>query len=369
MSKTKVLIIDDSALIRRLLTEIINSDSSLEVVGAAADPFIARDKIKKLDPDVITLDIEMPKMDGVTFLRNIMRLRPTPVVMVSTLTQKGADVTLECLSLGAIDFVAKPKVDVCEKLEEYSQELIEKIKVAAQSNVQRLDLSSSLSSSNKSEIDNGRIEQKNSVDVVISKPVWTGKFRTTDKIIAIGASTGGTEAIKAVLERMPPDGPAIVITQHIPPMFSESFANRLDSTCPMKVFQAEEGQKILPGQAYLAPGDKHLVVQRSGAKYFCTLNDGLHVNRHKPSVDVMFRSVLQSAGPNSIAVILTGMGDDGVVAMKDLHDIGVHTIVQDGVSSVVWGMPGEAVKQGAVDSIVPLSKVADTIIKQILKMN
>ncbi|THB68976.1 MAG: chemotaxis response regulator protein-glutamate methylesterase [Gammaproteobacteria bacterium] len=366
MSKITVLVIDDSALIRKLLTDILSSVSDIEVIGTAADPFVAREKIKKLNPDVITLDIEMPKMDGVTFLRNLMRLRPMPVVMVSTLTEKGADVTLECLSLGAVDFVTKPKLDVAEKLSDYSGELIEKVRVAAKSNVSRLEASHAAAVSRATEPTS--VEKRLSVDAVISKTGWTGKIKTTDKIIAIGASTGGTEAIRAVLVDLPADIPAIVITQHIPPMFSLSFAQRLNSLCQMNVMQAEEGKQILPGNVYIAPGDKHLIVKRSGAHYYCTLNDGPPVNRHKPSVDVMYRSVLQSAGPNSLAVILTGMGNDGAQGMKELHDIGVHTIAQDQKSSVVWGMPGEAYKVGGVDNLLPLNGISEAILSQIMKM-
>ncbi len=356
MAKLKVLVIDDSALIRQLLTEILNSDPGIEVVGSAVDPLIARQKIKELNPDVLTLDIEMPRMDGLSFLRNLMRLRPMPVVMISTLTQKGADTTMEALSLGAVDFIAKPKLDVVEKLADYSDEIIEKVKVAGKARVKQL-------------IERpASVDKKLSTDDVMGKVTWSGKIRTTDKIIAIGASTGGTEAIREVLEKMPSDSPAVVITQHIPPMFSESFANRLNSCCDLTVSQAQDGQPIIPGHAYVAPGGMHLMVARSGAKYYCTLSDAPPVNRHKPSVDVMFRSVLQSAGPNSLAVILTGMGDDGAKSMKELRDIGVHTIAQDEKSSVVWGMPGEAVKLDGVEYIESLDKVAQRIVSTLEKV-
>ncbi len=356
MAKLKVLVIDDSALIRQLLTEILNSDPGIEVVGSAIDPLIARQKIKELNPDVLTLDIEMPRMDGLSFLRNLMRLRPMPVVMISTLTQKGADTTMEALSLGAVDFIAKPKLDVVEKLADYRDEIIEKVKVAGKARVKQL-------------IERPKsVDKSLSTDDVMGKVTWSGKIRTTDKIIAIGASTGGTEAIREVLEKMPSDSPAVVITQHIPPMFSESFANRLNSCCDLIVCQAKDGQPIIPGHAYVAPGGMHLMIARSGAKYYCKLSDAPPVNRHKPSVDVMFRSVLQSAGPNSLAVILTGMGGDGAKSMKELRDIGVHTIAQDEKSSVVWGMPGEAVKLDAVEYIEPLDKVAQRIVTTIEKV-
>ena len=353
MGKLKVLVIDDSALIRQLLTEILNSDPGIEVIGTAADPFIARDKIKELNPDVLTLDVEMPRMDGISFLRNLMRLRPMPVVMISTLTQQGADTTLEALSLGAIDFVSKPKVDVTEKLAEYSEEIIEKVKVAGKAKVRQLVERAAKRTT--------AVEQKLSADDVMGKVAWTGKIKTTEKLIAIGASTGGTEAIREVLEQFPADSPAVVITQHIPSTFSESFANRLNSTSAITVVHATDGQPIIPGHAYVAPGGQHLMVTRSGARYYCKLSDAPPVNRHKPSVDVMFRSVLQSAGPNALAVILTGMGDDGANSMKELRDIGVHTIAQDEKTSVVWGMPGEAVKLGAVEFVEPIHNIAKTI--------
>ncbi len=356
MAKLKVLVIDDSALIRQLLTEILNSDPDIEVVGSAVDPLIARQKIKELNPDVLTLDIEMPRMDGLSFLRNLMRLRPMPVVMISTLTQKGADTTMEALSLGAVDFIAKPKLDVVERLADYRDEIIEKVKIAGKARVKQL-IEKPMS-----------VDKRLSTDDVMGKVTWSGKIRTTDKIIAIGASTGGTEAIREVLEKMPSDSPAVVITQHIPPMFSESFANRLNSCCDLTVSQAQDGQPIIPGHAYVAPGGMHLMIARSGAKYYCKLSDAPPVNRHKPSVDVMFRSVLQSAGPNSLAVILTGMGDDGAKSMKELRDIGVHTIAQDEKSSVVWGMPGEAVKLDGVEYIEPLDKVAQRIVSTLEKV-
>lgn len=356
MGKLKVLVIDDSALIRQLLTEILNSDPDIEVVGSAIDPLIARQKIKELNPDVLTLDIEMPRMDGLSFLRNLMRLRPMPVVMISTLTQKGADTTLEALSLGAVDFIAKPKLDVVGKIADYRDEIIEKVKIAGKARVKQLIERPT------------SIDQRLSADDVMGKVTWSGKIRTTDKIIAIGASTGGTEAIREVLEKLPVDSPAVVITQHIPPMFSESFANRLNSCCDLTVSQAQDGQPIIPGHAYVAPGGMHLMIARSGAKYYCKLSDAPPVNRHKPSVDVMFRSILQSAGPNSLAVILTGMGGDGAKSMKELRDIGVHTIAQDEKSSIVWGMPGEAVKLDAVEFIEPLDKVAQRIVSTLEKV-
>ncbi|MDH5229118.1 MAG: chemotaxis response regulator protein-glutamate methylesterase [Gammaproteobacteria bacterium] len=355
MSRIKVLVVDDSALIRQMLTELLSSDPNIEVVGSASDPYAAREKIKKLKPDVLTLDVEMPKMDGITFLNNLMRLHPMPVIMVSTLTEKGADVTLQALELGAIDFVTKPKLDVAHELDKYGEEIVHKVKIAAGANVLA-------NAGTVGEAKDG-VKQKLSADAVIKKVSFKKNFKTTDKIIAIGASTGGTEAIKAVLQQLPADCPGVVITQHIPALFSKPFAERMDKNSAMKVYEAEDGQQILPGHVYIAPGDKHLVVERDGARYICRLNDGPPVNRHKPAVDVMFRSVAQNAGPNSIAVLLTGMGADGAAGMKEMLEAGADTIVQDERTSVVWGMPGEAVRIGVAQHILPLDKVATEVCK------
>lgn len=354
MKKIKVLIIDDSALIRKVLTEILSSASDIEVVGSAADPYIARDKIKKLNPDVLTLDVEMPKMDGITFLKNLMRLRPMPVVMISTLTEAGADVTLQALELGAVDFISKPKLDVNEAIVEYSDEIIEKVRVAAGVPVDVLERKYQLSLQTAS--------TKHSADAVLSKSTGQPKFKTTDKIIAIGSSTGGTEAIKEILITLPPDITGIVITQHIPGSFSAAFANRLNSITALNVVQASEGDQVRPGSVYIAPGDKHLIIKRSGAKYHCSLNDGPEVNRHKPSVDVMFRSIAECAGPNAMGIMLTGMGADGAQGMQEMHSHGAYNIAQDEQTSVVWGMPGAAVKLNAVDKVISLDKISGEIV-------
>lgn len=350
----KVLIIDDSALVRQLLTEIFNSDPEINVVGTAQDPFDAREKIKKLNPDVLTLDVEMPKMDGITFLSNLMRLRPMPVVMISTLTEKGADVTFEALEIGAVDFVSKPKIDVAVELKEYSEEICEKVKTAAGARVSAI-------SDRRNKLD---VAPKLSADAVLQKRKGPSKLKTTEKIIALGASTGGTEAIKEVLVRMPVDSPGIVISQHIPAAFSKPFAERMDRTSAMTVFEATDGQQILPGHVYIAPGDRHLIVERSGARYICRLNDGPAVNRHKPSVDVMFRSVAQNVGANAIGVILTGMGADGADGLKEMLENGAKTLVQDEKSSVVWGMPGEAFKRGSASDQYPLDQIAKELLKR-----
>jgi two-component system chemotaxis response regulator CheB len=347
MNPIRVLIIDDSALVRQMLVELLSSDSGIEVVGVAPDPYIAREKIKKLNPDVLTLDVEMPRMDGITFLRNLMRLRPMPVVMVSSLTEKGADVTLSALELGAVEIVTKPKVDVVEGLHQYREELIDKVKTAAKARVRPLG-----------DFTPRNIAPKFSTDAVITQRHKSSHFRTTDQLIAIGASTGGTEAIKEVLMGMPPDAPGIVITQHIPEAFSASFAKRMDTLCAMTVKEASDGDYILPGHVFIAPGHSHLMVDRDGARYVCRLSDGPPVNRHRPSVDVLFRSMAQQVGPNAVGAILTGMGADGAQGLLEMRNAGASTVAQDEATSVVWGMPGEAVKLGAVDAVLPLNRIS-----------
>jgi len=359
MKKIKVLIVDDSALIRQLLTRLLEDDSDIEVVGAASDPYVAREKIKELNPDVLTLDVEMPRMDGLTFLKNLMRLRPMPVLMISSLTEKGADVTLRAMELGAIDFITKPKMDVKSGMEEYQQEIIDKVKIAAGVKISALKMAPSIAKG--SGLLN--VPPKHSADVVLSDVTKPKHFKTTDKVIAIGASTGGTEAIRALLREMPANMPGMVISQHIPAAFSGPFAERVNRESAMTVVEATDGQQILPGHVYIAPGDRHLIVERSGARYICRLNDGPPVNRHKPSVDVMFRSVAQNVGPNAIGVILTGMGDDGARGLAEIKEGNALTIAQDEQSSVVWGMPGEAVKRGGAKEVLPLDKIGARLIK------
>jgi two-component system chemotaxis response regulator CheB len=350
-NQIRVLIVDDSALVRKLLTEVINASPDMEVVGVAQDPFVAREKIKKLNPDVITLDVEMPKMDGITFLKNLMRLRPMPVVMVSSLTTSGADVTLQALEVGAVDYVSKPNNDVASTLSVYSEELLSKLRVAAGARVKAFTPPSNII----------KVDKKLNADAVISKNNLVS-FVTTDAIIAIGASTGGTEAIKDVLMELPASTPGIVITQHIPGSFSAAFAERMNTISAMQVCEATDGQQVLPGHVYIAPGDKHLLVVRNGARYHCKLHDGPPVNRHKPSVDVLFRSVAQCAGANAVGALLTGMGSDGAEGLKELKDAGAPTLAQDEKTSIVWGMPGSAVKIGAADKVVPLHKVAQELL-------
>ena len=329
----RVLVVDDSALVRALMSELLGADPGIEVVGTASDPYIARDKIKKLSPDVLTLDVEMPRMDGLTFLRNLMRLRPMPVLMVSSLTEAGAAVTLDALALGAVDFVAKPRIDIARGLVDYGTLLVEKVKLAARANVAR---------------------------IATAAPRREGPigYRTTERLLAIGASTGGTEAIREVLEQMPADAPATLIVQHIPAAFSASFAERLDRHSRMTVREAQDQQQLLPGHAYVAPGGRHLRVTRSGARWICRLGDDDPVRRHRPSVDVLFESVAAHAGRNASAALLTGMGDDGAAGLLSLRRAGATTLAQDEPSSVVWGMPGAAVALDAADEVLPLQQIA-----------
>lgn len=346
MNKIKLLIVDDSALIRQLLTQIFSEVDDIEVVGTASDPLIARDKIKALNPDVLTLDVEMPRMDGLTFLRNLMRLRPMPVVMISTLTAKGAEVTLEALALGAVDFVAKPKADVPSALREYADEIINKVRMAGKVKVKALEITP-LKANNPLA----------GAETVIKK-----HFKTTDRIVAVGASTGGTEALKQLVKMLPGNAPAMVVTQHLPVAFSASFAKHVGDSGEMNACLANDGQLILPGNIYIAPGDRHLRVARDGARYICRLDDGPLVNRHKPSVEVLFQSMAENVGKNAIGLMLTGMGADGARAMVQMRDAGAVNIVQDEESSVVWGMPGEAYKQGAAHHVLPLHKIASQIL-------
>ena len=358
-NKIKVLVIDDSALVRKMLSQILNSDKDIEVIATAHDPIIAREKIKKLNPDVLTLDVEMPKMDGITFLENLMRLRPMPVVMVSTLTETGAEITLDALELGAVDYIAKPKIDLANTIMDYADELIEKVKIASIANVR------SIYDKKKRSIDDVKkliVTSKNTADVILKLNHKNQNVKLKNLLIAVGASTGGTEAIAELLLDMPADSPAMVITQHIPEKFSTSFAQRMDRNSEMNVCEAREGQSILPGHVYIAPGGRHLLVERRGAQCYCHINDGSTVSRHKPSVDVLFRSVANNLGSNAIGVILTGMGDDGATGLLEMKQAGAMTIAQDERSSIVWGMPGKAVERGAVNHVLGLDDIVDRLI-------
>ncbi len=338
--RVRVLIVDDSALVRQMLSEMLARDPGIEVVGTAGDAHIARDKIKQLNPDVLTLDVEMPRMDGLTFLRNLMRLRPMPVVMVSSLAEHGAEVTLDALALGAVDYLPKPRIDIAATLGDYGDELIEKVKAAAGASVRALD-------------------SRQAAAIAAPGQLRTGfPLPTTDRVIGVGASTGGTEAIKAVLAGLPADSPGVVIAQHIPKAFSSPFARRLNDSCALKVCEAEDGQHILAGHAYVAPGDRHLLLARDGARYICRIEDGTPVNRHKPSVDVLFGSMARIAGRNAVGLLLTGMGKDGARGLLEILKAGGRTLAQDEATSVVWGMPGEAVSLGAAEQVVPLAHIA-----------
>lgn len=337
MSKTKVLIVDDSAVMRQILREILSSDPSLEVVGAASDPLVARDKVLRLQPDVMTLDVEMPRMDGLTFLEKLMRAHPMPVVMISSLTERGCETTLRALELGAVDFVSKPKVDVADGTVQMAAEILEKVKAAAAAKL-------------------GAVRKKAPL-APAPKLATQALARTTHQVIAIGASTGGTEALREVLEPLPPDAPGIVMVQHMPEKFTHSFAARLDSLCRVRVKEAEDGDRILPGHVLLAPGNYHMEVLRSGADYRVRVYSGEPVNRHRPSVDVLFRSCARYLGSNAVGVILTGMGADGAHGLLEMRQAGARTIAQDEASCVVFGMPKEAIALGAAEETLPLNQI------------
>ena len=344
MKKITVVVVDDSALIRKLLSEIINSQPDMRAVGAAPDPIAAREMIRSLNPDVLTLDVEMPKMDGLEFLDRLMRLRPMPVVMVSSLTERGSDATLRALELGAVDYVSKPKIDIARGIQEYASEIAEKIRTAA----------------------GARLRAKPAVAPTRSaQPVQAlgNRSLSTEKLIIVGASTGGTEAIKEFLLDMPSDCPGILITQHMPEMFTKSFAARLNSLCRIGVKEAEHAERVLPGHAYVAPGHSHLLLKRSGANYMTQLSDAAPVNRHRPSVDVLFRSAAEHAGRNAVGVILTGMGKDGAMGMLTMKQAGCHNIAQDESSCVVFGMPKEAISMGATDEVLPLREIAPAVLR------
>ena len=350
--KTRVVVVDDSALVRGLLAEIINRQPDMCCVGAASDPLVAREMIRNLDPDVVTLDVEMPRMDGIDFLARLMRLRPTPVVMVSTLTERGAETTLRALELGAVDFVAKPKIGVADGLRQLGDDITDKIRTAARAQVRRLAAPAATA---------GPAGNTGSPPAAVA-PI--GRL-STEKIIFVGASTGGTEATREVLAQLPADAPAVMITQHMPPGFTRSYAARLDGLCRIRVKEAADGERVLPGHAYIAPGGLHLAVERSGANYIARVRDGEPVNRHKPSVEVLFRSAARIVGRNALGVMLTGMGADGALAMREMRDAGAWNVCQDETSCVVFGMPREAIAHGAADAVLPLARIAPALIERL----
>ena len=355
MAKTRVVVVDDSALVRSLLSAIINRQPDMECVGTAADPLIAREMIRTLNPDVITLEVEMPRMDGIDFLGKLMRLRPTPVVMVSTLTERGADVTLRALELGAIDFVAKPKVGVADGLRLLADDITDKVRVASMAQMRRPAVAAASTS-----------KAGDKATAIIGAPVASIGRLSTEKLVFIGASTGGTEATKEVLVNLPPDCPAVLITQHMPAGFTKSYAARLDGLCRIRVAEARDGERILPGHAYIAPGGTaHLSVERSGANYIARVVEGEPVNRHRPSVEVLFKSAARVVGPNAVGIMLTGMGADGATAMKEMRDAGSYNLVQDEASCVVFGMPKEAIAAGAAHEVLPLAQIAPRLIERL----
>jgi two-component system chemotaxis response regulator CheB len=351
-NKTRVIVVDDSALVRGLLAEIIDRQPDMCCIGAAADPLVAREMIRNLNPDVITLDIEMPRMDGIDFLARLMRLRPMPVVMVSTLTERGADATLKALELGAVDFVAKPKIGVSDGLRQLGADITEKIRTAARARVHRL----ASPAANATPAVPGAAPAKPAAMASLGR-------LSTEKIIFIGASTGGTEATREVLVNLPPDSPAVMITQHMPPGVTKSYATRLNGLSRIRVAEATDGERVLPGHAYIAPGGMHMSVERSGANYIVRVQDGEPVNRHKPSVEVLFESAARVVGRNALGVMLTGMGGDGAKAMRSMRDAGSWNVAQDEASCVVFGMPREAIAHGATQEVLPLTQIAPRLVE------
>lgn len=349
--KIKVLIVDDSAVVRQTLKEILSSDSNIEVMATASDPFIAAEKIGKEIPDVITLDIEMPRMDGITFLEKIMKQHPIPVVICSSFTEAGSEIALKALQNGALEIIQKPRLKTKEFLEESKIRICDAVKAASKARLEYFT---------RRHLD---IPPKFNADVVMPKPHKREILQTTEKVVVIGASTGGTEAISLILEEMPYNAPGIVIVQHMPEYFTASFARRLDRLCTISIKEAEDGDTVFSGRALIAPGNHHILLKRSGARYYVEVRDGPLVNRHRPSVDVLFRSAARYAGKNVIGVIMTGMGDDGAKGMKELNDAGAKTIAQNEQTCVVFGMPQEAIKTGSVDRILPLEAISGEIIK------
>ncbi len=346
--KIRVLIVDDSAVVRQTMQDVLSRDPAIEVMGTASDPFVAAERMRVEAPDVITLDIEMPRMDGLTFLQKIMREHPLPVIICSSLAESGAQSTLRALEYGAVDIIAKPRLGSKQFLEESSALLCQAVKAAASARL-RVPRPGST------------VEPKLSADAIL--PRSTGALlETTEKVIAVGASTGGTEALRALLEVLPPDTPGIVIVQHMPEVFTRAFANRLDSLCQISVKEAESNDTVLRGRALIAPGNRHLLLKRSGARYYVEIKDGPLVNRHRPSVDVLFRSAARYAGRNAVGVILTGMGDDGAQGLLEMKQAGAPTIAQDEATCVVFGMPNEAIKRGAADQVLPLPSIAGTML-------
>jgi two-component system, chemotaxis family, protein-glutamate methylesterase/glutaminase len=355
MSRIKVFVVDDSAVVRQVVTGMLTAASGIDVIGSAPDPLRALEKMKDQWPDVIVLDVEMPRMDGITFLKQIMQERPTPVIICSTLTEKGAKTTIEALSAGAVAIVTKPKLGLKQFLNDSSDDLIAAVRSAARANVKRL--------ATKAAVPEPTV--KHSADVILASAPGRALTRTTERVVAIGTSTGGTQALEEVLSALPRVSPGIVIVQHMPEKFTAAFAARLDSICKIEVKEAQNNDRVVPGRALIAPGGKHMLLRVSGAQYYVEVIDGPLVNRHRPSVDVLFRSTAKSAGANALGVIMTGMGDDGAAGLLEMRNAGAQTVAQDEHSCVVFGMPKEAIGRGAVERVLPLQGIAGEILRQL----
>jgi two-component system chemotaxis response regulator CheB len=357
--KIRVLVVDDSAAVRQALTSILESDPEIDVIGSAADPFVAAKRIQSEIPDVITLDVEMPRMDGITFLRKVMSQRPIPVVMCSSLTEEGSETLMQALEAGAVDIILKPRIDAAQFLLESKVRICDVVKAAARAQVGLLTKRAAARAGGV------RTPQKKlTADVMLPAPkAGQAMARTTESVICIGASTGGTESLRVVLEALPVASPGIVIVQHMPEKFTAAFARRLDGLCEVEVKEAVDGDTVLRGRVLIAPGDKHMLLQRSGARYYVSVKEGPLVSRHRPSVDVLFRSAARSAGANAVGIIMTGMGDDGARGMLEMKQAGAHTVAQDEATSVVFGMPKEAIARGAVDKVLPLGSLASEIVR------
>jgi len=357
MSSVRVMVVDDSAVVRQVVAGLLAAAPGIEVIAAVADPLLAIERLKQQWPDVIVLDVEMPRMDGITFLRKIMQERPTPVVICSTLTEKGAKTTLEALAAGAVAIVTKPKLGLKQFLTDASDDLVATVRGAARANVRRL--------SPRADPAPVAAPAKHSADVILAPGPARAMTQTTERVVAIGTSTGGTQALEQVLTALPRVSPGIVIVQHMPEKFTAAFAARLDGLCEISVKEAEHNDRVVPGRALIAPGGRHLVLKRSGAQYFVEVVDGPLVNRHRPSVDVMFRSVAKCAGVNALGIIMTGMGDDGAAGLLEMRSAGARTVAQDEDSCVVFGMPKEAIKRGGVEKTLALAAIAQEILRQL----
>ncbi len=356
--KVRVLVIDDSASVRQTLTSVLQSDPGIEVIGTASDPFIAAKRIQEEIPDVITLDVEMPRMDGITFLRKLMSQKPIPVVMCSSLTEQGTETLMQAMEAGAVDVILKPKIAAADHLAEQASRICEVVKSAAQARLRQRPAGTVRSASASGPA------QKLTADVMLPPPSGKAMARTTEMVVCVGASTGGTEALREMLEKLPANSPGVVIVQHMPERFTAAFARRLNDLCEVEIKEAADGDPVLRGHVLIAPGDRHMLLERQGARYHVSVRTGPLVSRHRPSVDVLFRSAARSAGSNAMAVIMTGMGDDGARGMLEMHQAGAYTVAQDEATSVVFGMPKEAIARGGVDRIVPLGQIAPEILAE-----